>query len=57
MKKEKLDHIVTHQEGLEFHCLNCDQRYKPNLPCPMSIFLVIGKEFIRKHKDCKKLIK
>lgn len=39
-------------EGETFVCHNCGQRYRMNLPCPVSLFAVAASEYSRIHRHC-----
>ena len=41
----------------ELWCKNCDKRYKPKLPMPVTLFVVVSKQFIKDHKSCGKEVR
>jgi hypothetical protein len=36
-----------------YRCTRCGDTYKPNLPCPLTTFVAMGKDFIVLHAKCK----
>lgn len=54
MSKSKTDHIVVDaKKGGAFVCKNCGEEYLPNMPINIDDWLVLSKNFTKRHKACK----
>jgi hypothetical protein len=38
----------------QMFCERCGDTYKPELPCPIDMFLAMIKSYRRLHKSCRK---
>lgn len=47
------DHVVVDMKTQEFTCTHCGQRYLPNLPSPINLYVAISQAFVKSHRRCK----
>lgn len=48
------DWIVTiARPAMELYCKRCHQKYKPNLPMPINLYVALSTEFVRFHSECE----
>jgi hypothetical protein len=46
------EHVRIEPDGT-YVCRHCNDFYKPNLPCPITMAEVMMAEWMRLHKDCE----
>jgi hypothetical protein len=55
VKRRKDSHVTIDGSKKSFTCLNCGASYKPKLPVLVSVFVAMGKAFVKEHKGCRKV--
>lgn len=48
----KASHVLL--QGQTTFCAHCGERYKPNLPCSIDVFLAMLQAFLKQHRHCRK---
>lgn len=52
LTKNNSNHAVAEDNGRRLHCRRCNQSYTVNLPCPLTVYAGILKEFAAIHAHC-----
>lgn len=45
--------VVYSSPSTHFRCQRCELTYVPNLPCPLSAFAALARDFISFHRGCR----
>jgi hypothetical protein len=52
MTKSKTEHIVLVPGTKKMRCMRCGTELEIPLPIEISVFVALGKAFVKSHKDC-----
>jgi hypothetical protein len=53
--KDTPRHVVVHSRTLELECLNCGEKYSPDLPSDVDEYVEAARTWAYEHRLCRKV--